>query len=222
MQRQIKSLQQFAQLKGEERRNILRHLSDEEYDHAMKFLGILPYVDFQVKCEGEAIFSLIYNLPKSSLLVMDDENPTEVTAGAIVTVTVTLIRKDMSTLFGDETVAETNTINENGIEMKEGTTGDDQHENQVTVKRPAWLKQRKGGGKKSNKEKKKQKHGGGVKHKAEESPIPPSKAKQEDKMKNNEEDTDDSDISDMEANDERSSDDEAKSSNVQDDDQVLN
>jgi translocation protein SEC63 len=35
----IKSLQQFAQLKGEERRSILRNLNDEEYDDVMKVLG---------------------------------------------------------------------------------------------------------------------------------------------------------------------------------------
>lgn len=72
---------------------------------------------------------------------MDDENPTEVTAGAIVTVTVTLLRKDMSALFGDDTVAEANNINENGEETKEG--GDAEPETQ-TNKRPVWLKQKKG------------------------------------------------------------------------------
>jgi translocation protein SEC63 len=49
----IKSLQQFAQLKGEERRSILRNLNDEEYDDVMKVLGNMPYIDFQVKYEGE-------------------------------------------------------------------------------------------------------------------------------------------------------------------------
>jgi effector-binding domain-containing protein len=38
--------------------------------------------------------------------VIDDENPTVYTAGAIVTVTVTLIRQNMSVLFGDESVTD--------------------------------------------------------------------------------------------------------------------
>lgn len=154
---------------------------------------------------------------------MDDENPTEVTAGAIVTVTVTLIRRDMSTLFGDETAIEANTINENGVENnKEGAP--EEPESQTTAKRPAWLKQKKGGGKKSSKEKKKQKHVGGAKHKMEESPAPPPKVHQEDiKEKIKEADdsaADESDVSDIDGNDDRSSDEDGKSSNVQDEDQV--
>ena len=38
------------------------------------------------------------------IAVIDDENPTVYTAGAIVTVTVTLIRHNMSVLFGDDSV----------------------------------------------------------------------------------------------------------------------
>lgn len=77
---------------------------------------------------------------------MDDENPTEVTAGAIVTVTVTLIRKDMSSLFGDNTVVENNLITENGIESEGKGTGGagDTVESDNIVKRPAWLKQKRG------------------------------------------------------------------------------
>lgn len=52
LQRQIKSLQQFAQLKGDDRRNVLRNLTNEEYDDVMKVLGNMPYMDFQVRCEG--------------------------------------------------------------------------------------------------------------------------------------------------------------------------
>lgn len=73
---------------------------------------------------------------------MDDDNPTEVTAGAIVTVTVTLVRKDMSTLFGDDTVKEVTSIAENGTEeVKEGAG---EPENEAVIKRPAWLKQKRG------------------------------------------------------------------------------
>lgn len=51
--RQIKTLQQYAQLKGEERRNLLRNLSDEEYENVMKVLGNMPYIDFQTQVEGK-------------------------------------------------------------------------------------------------------------------------------------------------------------------------
>lgn len=44
--------------------------------------------------------------------VIDDENPTEVTAGAIVTVTVNLVRHDMSSLFGDDSIADAEPISE--------------------------------------------------------------------------------------------------------------
>lgn len=54
LQRKINSLQEFAQLKGEERRSVLHNLSDEEYLNVMKVLGRMPYVDFQVKCEGKS------------------------------------------------------------------------------------------------------------------------------------------------------------------------
>lgn len=76
---------------------------------------------------------------------MDDENPTEVTAGAIVTVTVTLIRRNMRVLFGDETVVENNIhANENGIEAEVKEIGGDHAEQENVAKRPAWLKQKRG------------------------------------------------------------------------------
>lgn len=57
-------------------------------------------------------------------IVIDDENPTEVTAGAIVTVTVSLIRRDMSTLFGDDTVPDALPISEGQREEKGDGDGD--------------------------------------------------------------------------------------------------
>lgn len=56
--KQIKSLQQYAQLTKEERRNILKHLSDTEYENVMKVLGNMPYIDFQVKYEGKNFYKL--------------------------------------------------------------------------------------------------------------------------------------------------------------------
>lgn len=126
--RQIKSLQQFAQLKGEERRLILRNLSESQYEDVMKVLGNMPYIDFKVRSE-----------------VIDDENPTVYTAGAIVTVTVSLTRKDMKYLFGDDSVNEQTMIDD----TKAGGEAIDEaseEQNQATkaAAKPAWLKQKKG------------------------------------------------------------------------------
>ncbi|EDW26324.1 GL26342 [Drosophila persimilis] len=66
--RHVKNLQQFAQLKPEEGRTLLKNLSDFEYENTMKVLGKMPLIDFSIRCE-----------------VIDDENTNVVTAGAIVT-----------------------------------------------------------------------------------------------------------------------------------------
>lgn len=122
---QIKSLQQFAQLKGDERRLILRHLSDSQYEDVMKVLGNMPYIEFKVRSE-----------------VIDDENPTVYTAGAIVTVTVSLTRKDMKHLFGDDSIKEQTMIDDSKINNE--TPDEVLEEQNQSVKKPAWLRQKKG------------------------------------------------------------------------------
>lgn len=211
--RNIKSLQQFAQMKGEERRAILSSLSDEEYNNVMKVLGEMPYIDFQVRFE-----------------VLDDDKPTEVTAGALVTVTVTLIRQNMSTLFGDDTIEDRNmteTSRGNDDEKDGGgeAPGTDGEAANKAPKPPAWLKQKKGGSKKPNK-----KPGGkkaiAVKDnhkKPEESPVtlPATPQTKEKRRKERKENTDvDSEESDsaVETNNDHSSEDDVKLSNVEDDD----
>lgn len=124
--RHIKNLQQFAQLKPDESRHILKHLSDFEYEQVMRVLGRMPLIDFSIRCEGKTrththtrtyIFEAYmpfwcnYELKYKRILflfqtVIDDENTNVVTAGAIVTVTVTLVRSNMSELFGNADVAE--------------------------------------------------------------------------------------------------------------------
>ncbi|EFN80552.1 translocation protein SEC63 homolog [Harpegnathos saltator] len=123
--RQIKSLQQFAQLKGEERRLILRSMSDSQYEDVMKVLGNMPYIDFKVRSE-----------------VIDDENPTVYTAGAIVTVTVSLTRKDMRHLFGDDSVNEQTMIDD----KVDGEVIDEMEEQNQSTKtaKPTLLKKKKG------------------------------------------------------------------------------
>ncbi|EDW17755.1 translocation protein SEC63 homolog [Drosophila mojavensis] len=128
--RHVKNLQQFAQLKPEESRMLLKNLSDFEYENIMRVLGKMPLIDFSIRCE-----------------VIDDENTNVVTAGAIVTVTVTLERKDMKTLFGDTKVPEKQGIKD---DANEEAAGDDDEAGAaaavVPVKKPsAWSKSRKGG-----------------------------------------------------------------------------
>merc|ERR1712113_882759 len=79
--RNIKTLQQVAELKDEERRSLLRKLTDEEYKDVIRVLASYPILDVTITTE-----------------VVDDEEQHVVTAGAIVTVTLLLERKTMESL----------------------------------------------------------------------------------------------------------------------------
>ncbi|XP_045764249.1 translocation protein SEC63 homolog [Maniola jurtina] len=137
----IKSPLQLAQLSGEERRQVLRFLNDKQFDDVMKVLGNMPYIHFQVNTE-----------------VIDDENSTVVTAGAIVTVTVLLRRTNMKELFGDTTIKEKTLKEEEdgGGDATEKAENDknnktDKNEKKDVYKRPVWMKQKKGPAKKGKK-----------------------------------------------------------------------
>lgn len=82
---QIRTLEQLARLKDEDRRACLHHLNDNQYNDLVLALGGMPYVDMSIKYE-----------------VVDDEATTVYTAGAIVTVTVALARRNLSVLFANE------------------------------------------------------------------------------------------------------------------------
>ncbi|CAF0943169.1 unnamed protein product [Didymodactylos carnosus] len=83
--RTIKSIKQFATMNDEQRRSMLRSISDEQYDDIMSVLKIYPYITIKVKSE-----------------VFDDEDERLVTTGAVVTLTVKLTRENMSVLFNKE------------------------------------------------------------------------------------------------------------------------
>ncbi|XP_033224436.1 translocation protein SEC63 homolog [Belonocnema kinseyi] len=210
--RQIKSLQQLAQLKGEDRRQLLRNLTESEYNDVMKVLGSFPFVEFQVHAE-----------------VIDDENPTVYTAGAVVTVTVMLIRKDMKHLFGDESVKEQTIIDDakvDGVKEKEPS-----EEQSQTVKRPAWLKQQKGQKKSHNKKGSNKKVGKaaasqekaqGENQTSQADNTPNARKKSENKAAKESSKEKNSDASDSEAESDRSEEEESshekKDSTVDDDD----
>lgn len=124
--RPIRNLQQFAQLPAEESRAVLRSLSDFEYENVMKVLGRMPLIDFSIKCE-----------------VVDDENSNVVTAGAIVTVTVELLRRSMSELFGDVTAKEKQSITEGNDDGAEGAEDGEapaskEDKEDAKAKKPVW------------------------------------------------------------------------------------
>lgn len=125
--RPVRNLQQFAQLPADESRAVLRSLSDYEYENVMKVLGKMPLIDFSVKCE-----------------VVDDENSNVVTAGAIVTVTVELVRRSMSELFGDATAKEKQGITEEDDEGAEGEENGGEgapakdEKEEAKAKKPVW------------------------------------------------------------------------------------
>lgn len=141
--RPIRNLQQFAQLPADDSRAVLRSLSDFEYENVMKVLGKMPLIDFNVKCE-----------------VVDDENSNVVTAGAIVTVTVELVRRSMSELFGDVTAKEKQSITEekaeeaagegNGEERAEakerGEAKEGDEKEEAKAKKPVWQPKSQGKG----------------------------------------------------------------------------
>merc|ERR1711976_137465 len=66
--RNIKTLQQLAKMKDEDRRSLLRQLSDEQYKDVIRVLAMMPVLDVTITTE-----------------VVDDEEQHVVTAGAIVT-----------------------------------------------------------------------------------------------------------------------------------------
>jgi len=152
--RHIKSLTQLAKMKDEDRRSLLRTLTDEQYRDVIRVLSLLPVLSIQVTTE-----------------VIDDDDQHVVTAGAIVTVTVSLVRKTMESFMTgvsgadlgeadqDEAnqedremdVIDTDEANEvkeekNEYEEKEDQAGDDEESKKKT---PVWKKpeKKKKGGK---------------------------------------------------------------------------
>lgn len=82
----IRTTEQLARMKEEERREALKTFSDSQYEDIKLILGLMPLV--QVKCKFE---------------VLDDEDPRVITAGSIVTAVVKLKRRQLKELFDTET-----------------------------------------------------------------------------------------------------------------------
>lgn len=50
--RQVSSIQQFCEMKDEDRRGILKSLADDQYKDIMKVCSTMPLIDFKVHVEG--------------------------------------------------------------------------------------------------------------------------------------------------------------------------
>lgn len=97
--RNIRNMMDFARMADSERRSMLRSLSENEYDNVMSVLLKMPVLELDVKSE-----------------VLDDEDACVITAGAIVTVTVTLIRRSIADIINSENASvnkEKNALEEN-------------------------------------------------------------------------------------------------------------
>merc|ERR1719510_2030758 len=81
--RNIKSLKQLAMMAEDDRRSLLRSVTDEQYKDLMKVLGCIPQLSMTITTE-----------------VIDDETQHVVTAGSIVTVTISLTRKGLDMHLG--------------------------------------------------------------------------------------------------------------------------
>ncbi|KAK1170368.1 hypothetical protein AOXY_G7191 [Acipenser oxyrinchus oxyrinchus] len=81
----VRSIQDLVGLKDSDRRNMLRFLGEEKYEEVMAVLGSFPLITIDIK-----------------LQVLDDEDSNNITAGSLVTVTVTLTRKRMLDFFEKE------------------------------------------------------------------------------------------------------------------------
>merc|ERR1711936_830532 len=81
--RNIKSLKQLAMGAEEDRRSLLRSVTDEQYKDLMKVLAGFPQLSMTITTE-----------------VIDDETQHVVTAGAIVTVTISITRKGLDMHLG--------------------------------------------------------------------------------------------------------------------------
>lgn len=146
--RNVRNIRQLASMKSDERRAMLRNLTDEQYDDVMNVISKMPLLEIDVRSE-----------------VLDDEDAGNITAGAIVTVTVTLCRQNMSVLFDKEFIEEKVVDHEEDIDEKENVANGDTQTavatNEANLKKPkVWEKQTKG----------KKKGGKGAKNKPKNNP----------------------------------------------------
>nr|XP_002126467.1 translocation protein SEC63 homolog [Ciona intestinalis] len=122
----VRNLRGLAQLRESDRRQMLRRMGDEEYDTMISVLKKYPDVELHVTTQ-----------------VMDDEDLNVITAGAIVTVTLSMTRKELGDLQEEEAESPVETL---------ATLDDEEGVGEKPNKLKVWEKQSK---KKKNVKKKK-------------------------------------------------------------------
>lgn len=135
--RNIRSIERFLMLPEEERRSLLRTLTDAEYFDVMTVCRSMPRITLEANTE-----------------VKDDEDNNIITAGSIVTVTVTLCRRNMGSLFdsGEKKPDEEDAyVDDEGDETQTQPTANDMTQKKTKV----WEKQKKKNKGKSSKKSKK-------------------------------------------------------------------
>merc|ERR1719187_808063 len=126
--RNIKTLTQLAQMKDEERRSLLRSIDDDQYKDVMKVLRLMPSLSMNVRTE-----------------VVDDEEQHVVTAGAIVTVTISITRDSLSKFMANSSIDFDDDEPEE-VEMEDAELIDeeeDENEEKKEEKKAAWKKPQK-------------------------------------------------------------------------------
>lgn len=83
--RKIRTIREFVGMNNTDRRLLLRTLSDEQYEDVLNVCSSFPHLEVD-----------------ATTGVIDDEDMHLITVGSTVTVLVTLTRKSMEELFGDE------------------------------------------------------------------------------------------------------------------------
>lgn len=125
--RTIRTIQQLALLREEDRRSMLSHLNDNQYEDIVNVIRRMPLLKVAARPE-----------------VIDDEDSTVITAGAMVTVTVSMERRSMQSLI-DKSRNSSNATNPEDLlnEENEKLSANKPDENDQQANRnkpPVWKK----------------------------------------------------------------------------------
>jgi len=188
--RNIKTIRQFIEMEDEERRLLLRTLSDEQYQDVISVCHSFPRLTVEVKVK-----------------VIDDEDMYLVTSGAIVTVIVDLTRGNFAEfLEGKEVVDDENGWDSGyaGREVNDMNNEEDEEEEDAKPAKPTWQRKvKKGKGAKKPVKKQlpsKKKKEAEEKKKAEEERLAKEASEQKKVKKIKDAEENDADESDSETN----------------------
>merc|ERR1719461_2596943 len=125
--RNIKSLKQLAMMGDEDRRSLLRTLTDDQYKDLMKVLAGFPQLSVMITTE-----------------VVDDETQHVVTAGSIVTVTINVTIKGLDMHLGSLGFGDDEDIDDEDKEGDENELMLDDEEDENLDKEPEEKEEKEG------------------------------------------------------------------------------